>query len=143
VGKSIADQRLVVDTIFASPLKRAYETAAIIAKEIGYPVERIAVSDLLLERDFGDLEGKPTVDEAASRAFRENLAVGVESEAAITKRVDDAVVFIDQVSSGTALIVSHNGVGKRMVAKITNRPLGEIPRLPNAELIKLEAETGE
>lgn len=52
-------RNLTMDCVVASPLKRALETAQIIAKEIDYPEGRIIINDLLTERDFGSMEGKP------------------------------------------------------------------------------------
>src|SRR5580765_3395811 len=46
---------LHIDHIISSPLSRAHETAQIIAREIGYPEDKIEVSSLLVERHFGVL----------------------------------------------------------------------------------------
>lgn len=49
-----------IDVVLASPLKRAFETAQIIAKVADFP-EPIK-EDLLIERDFGIFTGKPVAD---------------------------------------------------------------------------------
>lgn len=57
------------EVIFTSPLKRAYQTAKIIADKINVPIlERKE----LLERDFGELSGK-TWDEIASAVGQNNV----------------------------------------------------------------------
>lgn len=45
-----------IDIIYSSPLKRAYETARIIAQELG--IDEIIADAHLVERDFGILTGK-------------------------------------------------------------------------------------
>lgn len=45
-----------IQVIYASPLKRAYETATIIAGTLGLSVQ---IDPDLIERDFGTLTGKP------------------------------------------------------------------------------------
>src|SRR5665647_97279 len=45
------------DVIFTSPLKRAAQTAEILAKEIKAPV---IVREEIIERDYGNLSGKTT-----------------------------------------------------------------------------------
>lgn len=47
-----------IDIIISSPLSRAYETAQIVAREIGYPEHDIITYDLLKERSLGSLQGK-------------------------------------------------------------------------------------
>ena len=49
-----------IQKIYASPLKRAHETASIIASELG--IDEIISDVNLMERDFGILTGKPIAD---------------------------------------------------------------------------------
>src|SRR4051812_26980319 len=58
-GKEINDRLPKLDLIICSPLGRAYETAKLIAEEIGYPVSKIQKHELFKERKFGVLEGTP------------------------------------------------------------------------------------
>src|SRR5687768_14473016 len=53
-----AAKKLKIDLIVSSPMQRAAETSRIIAKEIGYPKNKILTNKVLVERDFGELEGK-------------------------------------------------------------------------------------
>ncbi len=53
-GKFLA--HFPIDIIFTSPLTRAVDTAAAIKK--GHPKAKLVTDDLLLERRFGNLEGK-------------------------------------------------------------------------------------
>jgi broad specificity phosphatase PhoE len=52
----IKARELRIDLIVTSPLIRASETAEIIARQIGYPKDKIVLSRLLIERHWGDLE---------------------------------------------------------------------------------------
>src|SRR3989344_5063671 len=49
-----------VQIVYASPLKRAYETARIIATELG--IDEVITDEHLIEREFGILTGKPVSD---------------------------------------------------------------------------------
>ena len=49
-----------VEIIYTSPLKRAYETARIIATELG--IDEVIADEHLIEREFGVLTGKPVSD---------------------------------------------------------------------------------
>jgi hypothetical protein len=55
---------VTIDCIVSSPLSRCRRTAEIIAERIGFPIERIIVNELLVERGFGPLEGTPLRPEA-------------------------------------------------------------------------------
>jgi probable phosphoglycerate mutase len=58
VGQKIKGEK--IDIVFASPLKRAFETAEIISETAGLP--RPIKEDLLIERDFGFFTGRPVTD---------------------------------------------------------------------------------
>jgi probable phosphoglycerate mutase len=104
---------LGIEVVVSSPLRRARETAGIVAAALGLPVE---VDDDLTELDFGDLEGL-TFDEAlakhplATRRFMTDVAVaapGGESVAQVSARVARARARLLQRHAGrTVLVVSH------------------------------------
>jgi ribonuclease H / adenosylcobalamin/alpha-ribazole phosphatase len=104
---------LGIDAVVASPLRRARETAEIVAAALGLPVE---VDDDLAELDFGDLEGL-TLDEAlakhplATRRFMADVtaaAPGGESVEQVSTRVARARRRILEGHAGrTVLVVSH------------------------------------
>lgn len=120
VGRRQADaaarylaQRGGISTVFASPLQRAYDTAAAAAKALGLDV---TVYDDLIETDFGAWEGL-TFTEAAERDpelhgrwLRDTSTAppGGESFDAVAERVSrfrDRIVAAQQGS--TVLVVSH------------------------------------
>jgi probable phosphoglycerate mutase len=104
---------LGVEVVVASPIRRARETAGIVAGALGLPVE---YDDDLVELDFGDLEGL-TLDEAmakhplATRRFATDVTVrapGGESIADVAARVTRARQRILTRHAGrTVLVVSH------------------------------------
>jgi probable phosphoglycerate mutase len=104
---------LGIGAVVASPLRRARETAEIVAAALGLPVE---VDDDLAELDFGDLEGL-TLDEAltkhplATRRFMADVtaaAPGGESVAQVSARVARARRrILERHAGGSVLIVSH------------------------------------
>jgi probable phosphoglycerate mutase len=106
-------QELGIEVIVASPLRRARETAEIVAAQVGVPVE---FDDDFVELDFGDLEGL-TFDEArgkhplATRRFLSDVTVaapGGESIADVSVRVARARRRLLQRHAGrTVLVVSH------------------------------------
>ena len=56
LGQKCLDEKLDFDTILASPLKRAYETAEIVAEMTGKP---LLTEPRLIEQNFGRFEGTP------------------------------------------------------------------------------------
>lgn len=57
LGRRLADEGVRFDRIIASPLSRAYGTAEIAARELGFPEESIETDARLLEMAFGEHEG--------------------------------------------------------------------------------------
>lgn len=60
LARHIKDRELVFDAVYASPLGRAFETAAIVAAALG--LAEPIVHDDLIERDFGIMTGKLAAD---------------------------------------------------------------------------------
>lgn len=106
-GKRLAREKQTYDLIISSPLSRAHETAAIIADAVGYAAE-ILTLELLTERSFGALAGKPwsSVENEASDLF---VASGGESIIELSERVVKALDRIRELSRGkeSVLIVGH------------------------------------
>ena len=104
---------LGIEVVVASTVRRARETAEIVAGSLVLPVE---YDDDLVELDFGDLEGL-TLDEArtkhplATRRFMSDVTVaapGGESIADVSVRVARARRrLLDRHAGRTVLVVSH------------------------------------
>lgn len=99
--------RRPIARVYASPLSRAFETASIIATELGLPEPE--THDALVERDYGDAEGLSFHD-VDVRYPRDVEAPGRESREAVAARVVPALLEIAARHPGEALaVVSHGG----------------------------------
>ena len=99
-----------LDIIISSPLKRARETAEIVAGECQIPV---VIEDRLIEQDYGIYEGVDRKDEAFLSNKR-NFAYkypGGESMMQVACRVYGLLDEIkEQYAGKTVLLVCHGGV---------------------------------
>ncbi len=106
------------EVILSSPLKRALQTAQIISKRLNVPVQ---VSDLLKERDFGNLSGKTwtqinhetgsdlhAVDEHLKYDYRK---FGGESVEQVKGRLTKFLDWIKQEhGKEKVIVVTHYGI---------------------------------
>jgi alpha-ribazole phosphatase len=125
-----------IDAVYASPSRRARETASLLSRESGV---ELRIDPRLSEIDFGELEGM-TYDESRER-FPELYHVWMtrptevifpqgESFADMDSRVNAALAEIrGRHRGGTVAVVSHGGVNR--IA------LGEALALPRASLFRL------
>jgi probable phosphoglycerate mutase len=91
--------RAPITAIYASPLKRARETAQPIAEALDLPVH---VVDEIAERNWGELEGLPRHSHV-----RGEKPAGAESTESFTRRVLSGCARID---AAVPLVVAHSGV---------------------------------
>ena len=130
-------KKLDIDYIICSPLGRARETAEIIAKEIGFPIEKIELNSLFIERHFGQMEGQPWEIDADVDGF-----IDVETRDSVLERAQLALEHIETLGAENILIVSHGTFG-RAFRSLTHPHLpfesqgNEITRFKNAEIVKL------
>lgn len=127
---------LSIDHIIASPLGRTRDTAAIIAKEIGYPVENIELSSLLIERHFGQMEGKSWELDTNADGF-----VDVETRDSVLERARLALEHLQAIEAETVLVVSHGTFGRALrsliLPHIPFEPGKPETRFKNAKIVKL------
>lgn len=100
---------LGIDFIVCSPMERARETAALIAQQIGYPVEEIAINELFMERDFGSLEGTLY---STNRDF--SRYPDVESDEQILERARKGLEYLRGLDYDNILVVSHGAIGRAL-----------------------------
>ena len=103
---ALGNHKPPVEIVYASPLKRARETAEIIQQALGVP---LWFDDRLMEQCFGSLEGTQL-----TRWFEEAefLQHGAEPSAALYERVCDFLDDIGEAHEGqTVLVVAHGRVG--------------------------------
>lgn len=112
-----------VQIVYASPLKRAYETARIIATELG--IDGVTADEHLIEREFGILTGKPVSDipkytDKILPTDRVNYfleADGAEDFPTLLKRGKKILEEIKQRHPNeNVLIVTHGDIGKMIRA---------------------------
>lgn len=130
LAASIRTQGLQFDVVYASPLSRALETARILADGAGLPDPQIY--DDLIERDFGDMTGRPAsnIKKLCAPDIIETDTVtyflcpdGAETFPELLARAhrlcDD---MTRQHPDQTMLLVCHGDIGKMIYAAATNTP---------------------
>ncbi|MEK7626241.1 MAG: histidine phosphatase family protein [Patescibacteria group bacterium] len=126
-----------IDRIICSPKARAYDTAVIIAKEIGFDPNDIQKESRITERDTGTLGGTPLKDVTAEMVA---YAEGSEDPNMFAKRVKDALLEFNEYP-GTTLVVAHGGTAKMIdILKSGENPANffDVPKLKNARVMELD-----
>jgi broad specificity phosphatase PhoE len=121
VAEKLKDNK--IQLIYASPLKRAYETARIIAEELS--VDEVITDEHLMEREFGILTGKPVSDipKYSSKTLQTDRvlyfieAYGAEDFPTLYNR---GKKIIEEIMSRhpdkNVLLVAHGDIGKMIRA---------------------------
>lgn len=118
-----------IDLIVASPMSRALETSQIIAKEIGYPVKDIQINKVLIERDFGELEGKSWSPDLNLDGISD-----LETDDTLLERAHLALNWLHSLPQETILVVSHGSFGRALRAAIRKEAKLGKEKLKNADL---------
>lgn len=136
-------QHLDIDLIVCSPMRRAVDTAKIVADELHYPHSEIKVVENLRERGLGELEGKSYAsnEEDSGNTIAAEKVRDVEPLEQFHSRIHAALRDI----AGTrhhknVLIVCHMNVGRMLQVIVHNRePLAlyDMPRIENAAPLRL------
>lgn len=122
-----------IDCIVASPIERAYQSAVIIAGELGIPESDIIINDLFVERSFGPLEGTPYSIHADLDGTE-----GVEHSSELIERVSHGADFLRTIDANTILVVSHGAVGRALRHVLQDdTPFKGSQRLDNAQIEQL------
>jgi probable phosphoglycerate mutase len=122
-----------VDLMVSSPMMRAFESAKIVAGEIDYPEDRIILSELLMERDLGSLEGSNYI-----KGLPLNRYDGVEHSDNLIERAKQALEFLNNLQADSILIVSHGAIGRAIKYVIDpSLDFNHITGFANADIIKL------
>lgn len=122
-------RKLGIDLIVSSPLVRASETAAIIADVIGYPRDKIITDKQFLERDHGELAGKPW-DTPDPESY-----AGLESTDELRRRTQQALDYLRSLEAENILVVGHGSFYVALAGLL--KPGEEIPEPPNATVVQL------
>ncbi|HVS58791.1 MAG TPA: histidine phosphatase family protein [Candidatus Saccharimonadales bacterium] len=124
---------LSIDHIVSSPLVRAHETAIIMAQEIGFPADNVELNSLLMERNYGSLQGKPWDIDMDMDGI-----VDIETVDSILERARLAYEHLQALPYGTILVVSHGTFAQALRSVIDpTRPFKEDNEFINAKVVKL------
>ena len=108
-------ERVDIQLIVASPLRRAMETAGAVAELLGLSVE---VDERFNDRDYGKWAGTSLGDVEKEWGSVDD-APGVESLSSVVERALSGFRdFIKQLGSGTGLIVSHDAVNRPLLMEL-------------------------
>jgi uncharacterized phosphatase len=125
-------KNLGIDYIISSPQSRALETAKIIAKEIGYPVNNIHTNSLLVERHFGVMEGQPWNPDLDYDGIAD-----VETSDTLINRAKLALDFLHTVEANNILVVAHGAIGRAIRHHILEDfPFEKFHKIENAEIVQ-------
>lgn len=116
------DAGLVSRRCYTSPLDRAYDTAAIVARSLGAAAPTVVEG--LIERDYGELSGLTTEER---REVYKNGGPDPEGEPVeeVAKRVKKALVTIaSDGEDGEVVAVTHGGVINALFYVITGGRYG-------------------
>lgn len=128
-----------IQLIVSSPQKRAYHTAYIIAKALGYDTEKILTNSQFVERHLGDMTGLPH-DQVRNFFDTGATPPGGESSQQLHDRVLAGLEWLKTLPADKILLVSHGGPG-RMIRTIyrNEKPssINSLGRIGNAEILEL------
>lgn len=150
-AEHIKEQNLSFDCVHSSPLDRSYTTAQIIAEINNLPKPNKL--NLLIERDFGVMEGKfvKDIEDICAPDILKTDAVtyflnpeGAETFHDLLKRGSQIINFIESKHKGqSVLLVTHGDIGKMIYASYYNLPWEEVLssfHFGNCELLILSRE---
>lgn len=114
-------EKLGIDVIYTSPLRRAAQTAAILAEACGAPVIE---DERLTEQCYGAYEGGSRANEEFREAWQQfpSKLKGGESVLHLVQRVYNFLDAIKERCDGkTVLVVGHGGVCKVINSYFTDQ----------------------
>jgi len=133
-AQEIKIENLQFDRIIFSPLKRAKETAEIIANEIGFDKKKISLEKRVIEYDMGSLTGTP-IHKISSLAL-----ISAENVNDFRNRVVECIKELSNIQENI-LIVSHAEVGRILETIKENmdaKLFYDLPAYPNASVTKID-----
>lgn len=152
VAGEIKEANISFDYIFASPLRRAFRTAEIIAETTGHapPIKE----ELLIERDFGVMTGKP-VESILEMCMPDvlqtehiNYFLSPEGAETFPDLIERGQKMLDKVNSlyenKSILLVTHGDTGKMIYCAYYKRDWKEVLELfhfGNSELLLLSEDS--
>ena len=119
-----------IDVVISSDLKRAIDTAAIIATPHGLEV---VTTPLLRERDWGDFPGR-YIPDLKNEPWPDN----VETLENLLSRAGEFITYVRETFPGKkVLAVGHGIINKAIQAVYYRKSMSEVPKMSNAEVREL------
>lgn len=119
---------LVFNTVYSSPLNRAFRTAEIITNDLGLAQPK--VKEDLIERDFGIMSGEPVskIEEMCIPEIIKTDTItyflspkGAETFPQLVERGKRVINYVrDKHPDGSVLLVTHGDIGKMIYAAYYN-----------------------
>ena len=136
-AQKIKKEDFKITRIVSSPLKRSFETAEIIAKELGFNVSDIVVDNRINEYDMGSLTGTPY------HTISSTILIGAENAEKPKDFHDRIYSCVKELSQPleNILLVSHAGVGRMLETIKENKEINlfyDIKAYPNASITKID-----
>ena len=124
VGRRLAERGIVFSHVFSSPLRRAVQTARLVAPDVS-----VAVDERLIEMDYGPYEGadlkvlSPELAYFFSDFVHHPAPAGMESLSEVVARTG---AFVEQIKdlSGNSLISTHAIAMKGILEYLTPESQG-------------------
>jgi uncharacterized phosphatase len=137
VGEALKDKKIKL--IVSSPLKRAYETAVIIAQTINCDPGKIVTNPSFSERHLGELTGAKS--ELVKTYYDAGmLPASAETTESLHRRVVEGMEWLKAQPVDKIVLVSHGGPG-RMIRTIYRQEhhsqINTLDRIGNAEVMEL------
>ena len=133
VAERLASEQ--IDAVVASDLRRAIQTAEIIAVPHGLSVQ---TTKLLRERDWGSFTGRFIPDLRG-----ETWPDDIESEEALLQRALTLLLYITTTYPDMRVVaVGHGIINKAILAVYAQCPMREVQRMMNAEVRVLTTSAG-
>jgi uncharacterized phosphatase len=137
VGEELKDKK--IDLIVCSPMKRAYNTAVIIAQTIGYAPDKVITSPFFTERHLGGMTGMKK-ELVQIRYDSGALPTDAETTEAMYARIIQGLEWLKGQDAKRIVLVSHGGPG-RMIRTIYmqehHSQINSLDRIGNAGILEL------
>lgn len=140
-GQTLKELGFNFDVIISSPLERAHVTAKHIANELDIPHSEIILTEKIVERSFGIMDGKKDFL-AATKYIVDESAIdnydGVEKLADLQKRADEFLQYLHSLPHDTILVVGHGAFARALKRSTNEDPLTVRGKgIKNAEIVRL------
>jgi len=136
-AKKIREEGIKINKIVSSPLKRALETAQIIAKELGFDVSNIEIDNRIMEYDMGSFSGT-TWGAVSSHILTSDE--GSEDHQVFRDRIYSCLKELSKLPENI-LVVSHGAVGRMVETIKENKDIEsfyDIHCFPNGHILKID-----